>query len=38
MQGIATMSAGVYGCSYNITVDANTAPPQGEPATVKLTN
>lgn len=38
VQGMATMPAGVYDYTYNITVDANAAPPQGEPAPVKITN
>ena len=38
VQGTATMPAGVYDYTYNITVDANAAAPQGEPAPVKITN
>ena len=38
VQGAATMPAGVYDYTYNITVDANAAAPQGEPAPVKITN
>jgi len=36
-QGAATMRAGVYDYTYQITVDANAVAPQGEPAPVKLT-
>jgi len=37
-QGAATMRAGVYDYTYQITVDANAVAPQGEPAPVKLTS